>query len=146
MKFQINKKSTPWNLFKVYFATGLLVGSTCEAQTGVPILPETLVTATRIDVGLPGTSVTIIDKETIKNSALDDLSVILGQEAGIQTRDFFGGLNGTRAIIDIRGFGSVGTQNSLILIDGRRLNDIDLANVDLGKIPIENIEQIETWC
>ncbi len=143
MKFQINKKSTPWNLFKVYFATGLLVGSTCEAQTGVPILPETLVTATRIDVGLPGTSVTIIDKETIKNSALDDLSVILGQEAGIQTRDFFGGLNGTRAIIDIRGFGSVGTQNSLILIDGRRLNDIDLANVDLGKIPIENIERIE---
>ena len=69
--------------------------------------------------------------------------MILGQEAGIQTRDFFGGLNGTRATIDIRGFGSVGTQNSLILIDGRRLNDIDLANVDLGKIPIENIERIE---
>ncbi len=107
------------------------------------VLPEILVTATRIGVGLPGTSVTIIDKEDIKNSALDDLSVILGQEAGIQTRDFFGGLNGTRAIIDIRGFGSVGTQNSLILIDGRRLNDIDLANVDLGKIPIENIERIE---
>ena len=53
---------------------------------------------------------TIIDKENIKNSALDDLSVILGQEAGIQTRDFFGGLNGTRATIDIRGFGSVGNQ------------------------------------
>ena len=82
------------------------------------VLPEILVTATRIDVGLPGSSVTIIDKENINNSALDDLSVILGQEAGIQTRDFFGGLNGTRAIIDIRGFGSVGTQNSLILIDG----------------------------
>jgi len=107
------------------------------------VLPEILVTATRIDVGMPGTSVTIIDKESIKNSALDDLSVILGQEAGIQTRDFFGDLNGTRATIDIRGFGSVGTQNSLILIDGRRLNDIDLANVDLGKIPIENIERIE---
>ena len=78
------------------------------------VLPEILVTASRIDVDLPGTSVTIIDKENIKNSALDDLSVILGQEAGIQTRDFFGGLNGTRATIDIRGFGSVGTQNSLI--------------------------------
>ena len=147
---KLSKKASPTPISKPTTVIGSLKNATTKAsptpilKPTIPrVLPEILVTATRIDVGLPGSSVTIIDKENIKNSALDDLSVILGQEAGIQTRDFFGGLNGTRATIDIRGFGSVGTQNSLILIDGRRLNDIDLANVDLGKIPIENIERIE---
>jgi len=143
MHFQYFLRSSTLKLLKVYCAGGLLISSTSWAQTNVLVLPEILVTATRIDVGLPGSSVTIIDQNDIKSSTSGDLSIILGQAAGVQMRDLFGGLNGTQASIDIRGFGTVGTQNSLLLIDGRRLNDIDLANVDLGKIPIDNIERIE---
>ena len=46
-------------------------------------------------------------------------------------RDLFGGTRGARATVDIRGFGAVGKQNTLFLLDGRRLNDIDLAAIDI---------------
>ena len=102
-----------------------------------------IVTGTRIESGIPGASVSIISKDDIENAPTTDLSTLLGQQSGVQMRDLFGGINGVQATVDVRGFGTVGTQNSLILIDGRRLNDIDLAAVDFGKIPIDSIERIE---
>ena len=102
-----------------------------------------IVTGTRIESGIPGASVSIISKEDIENAPTTDLSTLLGQQSGVQMRDLFGGINGVQATVDVRGFGTVGTQNSLILIDGRRLNDIDLAAVDFGKIPLDSIERIE---
>ena len=43
----------------------------------------------------------------------------------------------------MRGFGAFATANTRILIDGRRLNDIDLAGIDLSTIPRDPIERIE---
>ena len=45
--------------------------------------------------------------------------------------------------VDLRGFGAFATANSLVLINGRRLNDIDMAGVDLSTIPRDSIERIE---
>ena len=103
-----------------------------------------LVTATRLDnednkaLG----HVTIISARDIENSTARTVPELLAREAGILSRSLYGN-NGTRATIDIRGFGATSTQNTLILLDGRRLNDIDLSAVDYSAIPIRSIERIE---
>ena len=51
--------------------------------------------------------------------------------------------NGAKTSVDLRGFGAFATSNTLILINGRRLNDVDMAGVDLSTIPLHSIERIE---
>ena len=103
-----------------------------------------LVTATRLDnedskaLG----HVTVISASDIENSTARTVPELLAREAGILSRSLYGN-NGTRATIDIRGFGAASTQNTLILLDGRRLNDVDLSAVDYGAIPVRSIERIE---
>ena len=92
---------------------------------------------------MTGTSVTVIEEEDIENSPAEDLPNLLGLEAGVYNRDLFSGVTGAQATVDVRGFGAVGTQNTLLLLDGRRLNDIDLAAVDFTNIPLNSIKQIE---
>jgi iron complex outermembrane receptor protein len=45
--------------------------------------------------------------------------------------------------VDLRGFGETGGTHTLVTVDGRRLNQIDLSGVDFTTIPVENIERIE---
>ncbi len=103
-----------------------------------------LVTATRLD---PDNSkargnTTIITAADIEKSTALTLPELLGPEAPVLTRSLYGN-NATGATVDIRGFGAASTQNTLILIDGRRLNDVDLSNVDFSVIPLQSIERIE---
>jgi iron complex outermembrane receptor protein len=105
--------------------------------------PEALVTASRLGEGIAGASVTVITAEQLRASPQRTIPEILALEAGIQTRDLFGSTAGARQTIDMRGFGATGVQNTLILLDGRRLNDIDNGPVDWASIPQESIERIE---
>ena len=103
-----------------------------------------LVTATRLDPdnGKARGNTTIITAADIEKSTARTLPELLGREAGVLTRSLYGN-NATGTSVDIRGFGAASTQNTLILIDGRRLNDVDLSGVDFSIIPLENIERIE---
>jgi iron complex outermembrane receptor protein len=103
-----------------------------------------LVTATRLDVDNSKArgNTTIITAEDIEQSTARTLPELLGEEAGILTRSLYGN-QGTGATVDIRGFGAASTQNTLILLDGRRLNDVDLSSVDFSVIPLQSIERIE---
>lgn len=93
--------------------------------------------------GIVGTSATIITAEEIAHSPAQTVTEIIAQVPGVQLQSFFGGVNGAKTSIDLRGFGAFATANTLILINGRRLNDIDLAGVDLSTIPRDSIERIE---
>ena len=106
-------------------------------------LPDLVVTASRIDVGLPGTTTTIIDEETIRRSPARSVPELLSLEAGIQSRDLFGATAGARGTVDLRGFGAAASQNALFLVNGRRLNAIDLAAIDFANIPLDSLERIE---
>ena len=57
--------------------------------------------------------------------------------------NLFGSVNGARSTVDMRGFGAAAGSNTLILIDGRRITDLDLTGVDLASIPRDSIERIE---
>ncbi len=103
-----------------------------------------VVTATRLNDPSSQTpaSVTVITADDIHNSTAATLPDLLQQAAGITTHSLFGNL-GADDSVDLRGFGATATQNTLILVDGRRINDIDLSLVDFGSIPLSNIARIE---
>ena len=121
----------------------LVPASHALAEDKVPKADEVIVSASRINVGLAGASTTTIGADEIKKSPARTLPELLSQEAGVQSRDLYGNGGGTRASIDMRGFGASGDQNTLILVNGRRLNEIDLTNVDFAGIPLDSIQRIE---
>jgi iron complex outermembrane receptor protein len=93
--------------------------------------------------GIVGTSATVITADDIAHSPAQTLQEIIAQTPGVQLTSLFGGVNGAKTSVDLRGFGAFATSNTLVLINGRRLNDIDIAGVDFSTIPRDSIERIE---
>ena len=77
--------------------------------------------------GIVGASTTVITAEDIAHSPAQTVQEIIAQMPGVQLTTLYGGVNGAGTTVDIRGFGAFATANTLVLINGRRLNDIDLA-------------------
>ena len=103
-----------------------------------------VVTATRFpeDARRLPASVTVLKQEDIAKSAARTLPELLSEQVGITMKDFYGN-NAAVTSIDLRGFGVTGPQNTLILLDGRRITDIDLTSVQWAAIPLAGIERIE---
>ena len=102
-----------------------------------------VVTATRDaeEIRKVPANVTVITQEGIEQSNAQNVVDLLKDQVDVVVRDFYG--NGKTASVDIRGFGETGTLNVLVLVDGRRVNDIDLSGVDWTQIPMDQIERIE---
>ena len=100
-------------------------------------------TTNRQFAGIVGASTSVITAKDIASSPAQTIQEIIAQTPGVQLTSFYGGVNGVGTSVDIRGFGAFATANTLVLINGRRLNDIDMAGVDLSTIPRNSIERIE---
>lgn len=87
-------------------------------------------------------SVSVIGAEDIARSGARTLPELLSEQAGIVARDLFGN-NAADTSVDMRGFGVTGTQNTLVLVDGVRVTDIDLGGVQWSAIPLSAIERVE---
>lgn len=106
-------------------------------------LSPVIVTATRSaqsENRLPAT-VTVITHDDIVASAATRIVDVLRGVAGAQITDFYG--DGSQATVDLRGFGSAANATTLILVDGRRLNNTDIASPDLSSISLKDVERIE---
>ena len=136
---------------KNYSRAAVIVAALCTslanahaAQAPVAVGPPVIVTATRFaepaTAAAPG--VTVITAEDIRNSAAKTVPDLLAQQAGINVRDLYGN-NAAGTSVDLRGFGSAGAQNTLILVDGRRVSDIDLSGVQWAGVPLTAIDRIE---
>ncbi len=86
-------------------------------------------------------NISVVDAEDIRRENLKTLQEVLAREAGVMVNDYFG--NPKDSQIDMRGFGETGMLNYVLLIDGRRTNQIDLSGADLAQIDIDTIERIE---
>lgn len=93
--------------------------------------------------GIAGASTTVITSADIARSPAQTVQEIIAQTPGVQLTSFYGGVNGVGTAVDLRGFGAFATANSLVLINGRRVNDIDMQGVDFSTIPRDSIERIE---
>jgi iron complex outermembrane recepter protein len=114
-----------------------------SAQEKETTLEPVVVTATRDaqEIRKVPANVTVITREQIERSNAKTTVDVLRDEVGVIVRDFAG--NGKTASVDIRGFGETGPLNTLVLVDGRRVNEIDLSGVDWTQIPLEQVERIE---
>jgi iron complex outermembrane receptor protein len=132
-----------------YTAISLALGVAFIASAHAEALPEfvgetIVVTPTRFPQALSGqtANTTVITRQQIENSPQAKLPELLAQQAGIGMRDLNGN-NASASTVDLRGFGAAAGQNTLILLDGRRLNDIDLSSIDWSALPLSSIERIE---
>jgi len=119
-------------------------GMVHAAERPVLMAEEVVVTATRFSDRYVDTPVnmTVISAEDIRQSSAKTVADILAEQAGIAIHDFFGN-NAAATTIDLRGFGITGGQNTLILLDGRRVTDIDLSGVQWSAVPLNAVERIE---
>ena len=110
-----------------------------SAALGPIIVTPSLIEEPREESATP---ITVIDEKMIAESGANNLAELLRGQAGVHISDLFG--DGINATVDIRGFGPTASSNTLILIDGRRLNNsADQGAPDLSTIDLEDIQQIE---
>ncbi|MGA7593601.1 MAG: TonB-dependent receptor [Gallionella sp.] len=113
----------------------------CAAYPDTP-MQMLIVTPTRFQEASDGATVdvTVITADEIEKSAAKTLPALLSEYAGIQVRSN----DGTPDMaIDMRGFGATGNQNTLVLLDGQPLNDIQLTSIRWSSIPLASIARIE---
>ncbi|GGB54862.1 TonB-dependent receptor [Shewanella inventionis] len=84
-------------------------------------------------------NVNVIDAADIEMSGANNLTDLLRGQSGIQVSD-----NNSGAVFSMRGFSaSQAVNNTLILVDGRRLNNIDISAPSVESIPLNLIERVE---
>ncbi len=88
----------------------------------------------------PG-NVSVITREDIENSNAKYVYELLRQEPGIVVRDW---THAAKTVsVDMRGFGETARNNVLILVDGRRINEIDMSEADWAQMPLEAVDRVE---
>ena len=120
--------------------SGLLAAlsvSLAFAQDDAVVVTATRFPDTKRDLPV---GVTLITADDIRKSASSNLGDVLAQFGLLQIRDLAGTQNPQ---LDLRGFGITGDQNTLVLLDGLRINEADLESAQLSAIPLESIERIE---
>ncbi len=103
-----------------------------------------VVTATRFPEPASdlGTNVSVITHADIERSPARSIPDLLNTVAGLDVRPLYGSM-GIDASVDIRGTGDAAGSNTLILIDGQRLNPVDMGSIKWETIPLSAIKQIE---
>ena len=122
------------------FLSGLLAGfwlSFACAQDDAVVVTATRFPDTKRELPV---GVTVITADDIRSSASTNLGDILAQFGLLNIRDLQGTQNPQ---VDLRGFGITGDQNTLVLLDGIRMSENELAPAQLSGIPIDAIERIE---
>ncbi len=118
------------------------LASFCLAKEEIE-LERIVVTPTRYSEEMENipAAITVIERKDIEESNAKNALDILAKETGLLVKDYYG--TGAKAFVDLRGFGETGGSNVLVLVDGRRVNEIDLSGVAWTQIPLDQIERIE---
>lgn len=122
---------------------GCLTSIGAHAQKNPDLVAdEVVVTASRFEEkpGDQPIGVTVITGEEIRNSGETSLPKLLSRQPGVFVRDNSGSPD---MQVDLRGFGVTGDQNTLVLLDGRRLSEYELTTARWSSIPLESIDRIE---
>lgn len=132
----LNKKNT-------LLLTGLCATALPSFSTWAEDVPTVVVSATRSSqssVTIPS-NIKIISREQIEASGAINLTQVISSVGGVHVTDLFG--DGAQTTVSMRGFGASAISNTLIIVDGRRINNIDLSGPDLNAISVKDIEQVE---
>jgi iron complex outermembrane receptor protein len=126
-----------------FIAVGVAIANPAASQQQQQLVTEDIVvtatrfaeTATESPIG-----VTVISRRQIEESGANTVREALSRVAGIGFRDNTGSPDWQ---VDLRGFGVTGDQNTLVLVDGLRINDNELNTSRWSSIPLASVERIE---
>jgi iron complex outermembrane receptor protein len=112
-------------------------------ETHISTLEEVVVTATRQEEKISSVpaNVTVVTETDIKNSTAYDIPDLLRSQVGVHVNDIAG--NRRSYTVDLRAFGETASLNTLVLVDGRRINQADLSGSDWSLIPLDRVKKIE---
>jgi iron complex outermembrane receptor protein len=129
----------------------VLFGAMLSVATPLQAAEQTSENATQIDETITvigrnestplniAANVNVIDAAAIEMSGATTLTEVLRGQSGIQISDSNSG-----SVFAMRGFSAEqAANNTLILIDGRRLNNIDIAAPVINAIALNQIERVE---
>ncbi len=131
------------NKKQLYLLLGLSINTPAAAQQPPAVSAEEIVvTASRFEqrAGDQPVGVQVITAQEIRNSGETSLPRVLARQPGVFVRDNSGSPD---MQVDLRGFGVTGDQNTLVLVDGRRLSEYELTAARWSSIPLDSIERIE---
>lgn len=113
------------------------------AQT-TPVEPPIITSATRFETrtDTAPVNVTLITAQDLAQSHAHTLAQALQQLGHVQVNRLFG-VSSRDAKLDLAGFGAAGAQNTLVLVNGQRYNEIDLTGANLAALPLASIARIE---
>lgn len=138
-------RSTTWQPLALAIATvtaSAALPTTALAQTDTTLTPVQ-VTASRFaaDPAFLPIGASVITAEEIReagignvNEAIRKIGGVFGRQSATGSSDFS---------LDLRGFGAVSDQNMVILVDGVRISENELATAMMSAVPIESVERIE---
>ena len=122
---------------------GMLLSAPVFAEDFKLNTDNVIVTSSRFEEDLSSNpSVKIITHEEIQNSPSVSIPDLLRTLAGINIQSLHGN-SGTDTTVDIRGFGDTAISNTLVLVNGQRLNSPDSSNIQWASIPVKAIDHIE---
>ena len=144
--FSCTRMTTAVSSCLIAYALTFSVSAFAAADTDLAVDDEFIVSATRsASVDLPvATDIAVITQEDIEISGVQKLSDLLRTQAGLQIQDLDGS-GGRNVTIGTRGFSSNAANNTLVLVDGRKLNNPTLATANLNSVSLRDIERIEIF-
>ena len=128
-------------LHRITIVTAMIMGSFLYGDADA--LEPMEVSALRLETAsenLPA-RIQVLDQADIEQSGAVDLVELLRREANLQVRSTSG--NSARASVAMGGFGENGGLRTLVLLDGHRVNAIDMSAIDWYSIPLGLVESIE---
>jgi iron complex outermembrane receptor protein len=135
------------NLHRITAAGALAISVAFAASAQSEEAPATnapiIVTASRTGRSADeiASGVTVITADEIKRSGATDVVQALEKLGGLYFRKSGG--NPSSAEVSMRGFGENSHGRTLILVNGERLNSLDMAAPNLLRVPFGSIERIE---
>ncbi|MCM2568176.1 TonB-dependent receptor [Janthinobacterium kumbetense] len=114
------------------------------AQSAGKTLDQIVVTGSRFnsDPALQPIGATVITADEIRRAGVTDVNQAIRKIGGVYGRQGLLG-NPDNFTLDLRGFGATASQNMVVVLDGVRLSENELADPLLTTIPIDSVERIE---
>ncbi|MCK5289026.1 MAG: Plug domain-containing protein, partial [Candidatus Omnitrophica bacterium] len=138
------KKKSVANL--IFYSLLFLIGFNVSVQAQEAIELEDIVVTPYSDMGatkisaIPYTA-KVYTHDDIKKTGSVNILDFLKKSSTVSVSDYYG--TGIMSTVDMMGFGDNATSNVLVLVNGRRVNNIDMSGIDWTQLPLGNIERIE---
>lgn len=130
---------------KSLMLAAILIVGTSMAAMGEEIitqkLKETVISAENFETSVLDTAknVTIVTQEDIQNKGANTVAEALKGVPGLTVSY----MDGAEPKFDLRGYGATASENTIILIDGIPLNNIQGSGYYTSQIPVDMIDKIE---